>query len=273
MSWLLNTYPLLSGEDQRTTAKVFISAFAEATLKGNQDYLSLFTNVHHGGDWLPENYYLTHFAQAGDQVLQNFEEDINLYSARDSGSIQTEKLVIFREENLLSRDEESQQNNALVLGWDNTGQSAGNPSASYRLMWPDSILKIKDSISHFLISLAPGDFEELENISSDQEAERPEQTLDVTIRLTDSAGASVELMVSEVKAIAPPLRSRFLKVASISEDMIGNDWEVQLQDFALPIADFKVLNGDFDIQSLQSVQLILDQTAYGVLVIDDIGFR
>ena len=59
--WLLNTKPLVSGEYQREAAKVFLSAFAEATLKANDSYLPIFKDVSVAKDWLPENYYLTQF--------------------------------------------------------------------------------------------------------------------------------------------------------------------------------------------------------------------
>ncbi len=54
--WLLNTQPLVSGEDQREAAKVFISAYAEAVLKNNKRYLPIFKNAGTAKDWLPENY-------------------------------------------------------------------------------------------------------------------------------------------------------------------------------------------------------------------------
>lgn len=273
MSWLLNTYPLLTGEDQRTTAKVFISAFAEASLKGNGDYLPLFTNVTLAGDWLPKNDYLTHFAQQGDQVLQDFEEDIDIALAANEGIIETSNLKIFREENLQTRDDGSQQNNALVIGWDHRDTSIPIP-ATYQISWPDSTLQVKDSVSHLLISLAPGDIRELEKEGSEESLPADSLVLDVTIRLVDTSGSVIELPVSNVKKIVPPLRSRFLKLAKISSDIIGKDWEVQLQHFALPLHQFNQVSGTFDIKSLQKIQLVFDeQLPYGILVVDDLGLR
>ena len=49
-SWLLNTAPLIAGEEQRETAKIFITAFAEAVLKNNNEYLPLFKNAATGKD-------------------------------------------------------------------------------------------------------------------------------------------------------------------------------------------------------------------------------
>jgi len=116
--WILNTKPLLSGDDQREAAKVFITAFAEAILKGNKNYLPLFQNAENGKEWLPENYYLTHFQKQEDLIVQNFEEDIDLKSGKNNNTILSNNLKIWREENLSTRDNGSQENNVVVLGWD-----------------------------------------------------------------------------------------------------------------------------------------------------------
>ena len=53
MKWLLNLDPLVTGEEQRQVAQVYVSAFAEAVLKGNTDYRPMFKNVDVVNNWLP----------------------------------------------------------------------------------------------------------------------------------------------------------------------------------------------------------------------------
>jgi hypothetical protein len=40
----------------------------------------------------------------------------------------------------------------------------------------------------------------------------------------------------------------------------------------LPLADFALPNGSFDFSSLQRIHLIFNQTPYGLIAVDDVGF-
>nr|WKN35214.1 hypothetical protein K4G66_22815 [Tunicatimonas sp. TK19036] len=278
MSWLLNTQPMMSGEEQREAAKVFISAFAEATLHNNREYLPLFKNSTRGRNWLPAQYYLTHFRDANTETLVNFEEDIDLATAGKNFTVQTQNLKIWREETLRSRDDGSQENNALVLGWDYGDSLKLDSLASYNIVLSDTFSLPVDTTGSMLITLAAGDFKELiqggDQSEEKEEDEKPreEPALDASIVLTDKSGNAARLTISEVKQIAPRLKTRFTKLASLDKEMIGAEWEVQPETFHLPLTNFQVNNPDFDINQLRKITLLLDQTPYGVLLIDDIGF-
>uniref|UniRef100_UPI0025C1CF57 hypothetical protein n=1 Tax=Maribacter sp. TaxID=1897614 RepID=UPI0025C1CF57 len=75
--WLLNLQPLLKEEEQQEAAKVFISAFAEASLKNNQEYRSIFKNIASAKKWLPVEHYLTSFEASNFHTIADFEEDID----------------------------------------------------------------------------------------------------------------------------------------------------------------------------------------------------
>ncbi len=275
-SWLLNTQPLISGEDQREAAKVFISAFASSVLKNNQQYLSIFNNINTAKDWLPENFYLTHFQDTDDLILQNFEEDIDLENGKNGITISSQNLKIYREENLATRDGGSQENNAVVLGWDYGDQINPDSVASYTLRFPDSSLLNIDSTNQLLISVAAGNFKELFKNPKEKEKEKEkekkkEPQLDFHIQLIDSSGHQTQLQISEIKRIAPRLQVRFTKVKSLDADWIGKDWEVHLESFALPLLDFSTSDGNFDYKKIKKIQLVFDICKYGVLVVDDLG--
>lgn len=267
--WLLNTQPLLSAEAQQQAAQVFISAFAEAALNDDRRYLPIFENTHRAGDWLPNNYYLTHYAVAGDRILQDFEEDLDPLTGADSIRIHAEHLRVWREENLSTRDGGSQQNNAVVLGWDYGEANSSDSLASYTLELPMPPTRNIDSASHLLLTLGRGDFSELKTDDqpepSDSAAMAP---LDFHIRLTDRNGATALLALSQVKAIAPPLYSQFMKLPGPSE-RVGEPWEVQLETFALPLADFR--GWAFDVRQLSRIEILFDQSPRGVIVVDNIG--
>lgn len=272
--WLLNTAPMLSGEAQREAAKVFISAFAEATLHDDKSYLPLFKNVALGRDWLPEEYYLTHFYDQHTKTLVDFEDDMDLTTAQGNMRLQAENAAIWREENLSTRDGESQQNNALVLGWNYGEQIKSDSLLSYKITLTDSLgIKI-DSKGSMLLTLAAGDYHELkQNKEQNSSEEREEPALDFSIVLSDQKGNTARMQLSDEKKVAPMLKTRFMKTASLSKDMIGDEWEVQPETFHLPLSKFQQSDSSFNLQQLKQIELVFDQNNYGVIILDDIGFE
>jgi len=75
---ITNRRMLMSLEEQQTAAKVFISAFLEATLHGRSEYTSLFKYFANGEEWLPPTLYITSFADSEVTLLDNFDSGFNL---------------------------------------------------------------------------------------------------------------------------------------------------------------------------------------------------
>jgi dienelactone hydrolase len=273
--WLLNLDPLLSEEEQQATAKVFISAFAEATLKNNKGYLPLFKNVATGKKWLPIEHYLTHFEASNTTIIANFEEDLNVTRAGDSTFLIAKNMKIWKEQNLKTRDNESQENNALFLGWDVKADSNVTPVYEIRLNRTQK--ELFSTTATLNLSIAAGSHEWLanadeKNAKNNNEGEKREiPQLDFTIQLTDSAGARAVLKVSGNKKIPKPLKTRFTKFEFLEEDMVGADWEVQLQSYHFPLKQFQAQNPDFAPTQISKIEFLFDQNQYGVVVLDDIS--
>ena len=66
---LLNRAGLLKPEEQRTTAKVFLTAFLEATLNDRADYRKVFVSPAGARDWLPNDVYVTQYQDASFKVV------------------------------------------------------------------------------------------------------------------------------------------------------------------------------------------------------------
>ena len=154
-SWLLNLQPLLTSAQQRQIARVCISAFAEAVLHDDRAYLPLFRRAGAAGDWLPKTPFVNNFHSSRDRLLLDFEEDIDPTKGKNGLIIRADNFQTWREETLRFRDEDTQGNNALVLGWQ---YEAGAPPDSipvYEIELPASARS--DAGAHLLISLAAGD--------------------------------------------------------------------------------------------------------------------
>ncbi|PKP34704.1 MAG: hypothetical protein CVU00_05620 [Bacteroidetes bacterium HGW-Bacteroidetes-17] len=118
---LLNTKALLKGEEQRQIAKVYMGAFLEMTLKGNQSYLPIFKDYRYAEKWLPETLYINRFEDSETNILVDFEEDIDVTTSTiDGGKLIGEELRIWREEDFGFRQGTGLRlNKAVYLGWEN----------------------------------------------------------------------------------------------------------------------------------------------------------
>jgi len=98
---LLNLEQLLTAEDQRQIAQVYLSAFLETTLKENRDYLPLFWDARTGKNWLPETIYLNQFEDATFEPLASFDEDFEVTTATaDSVQISSKNLTVWKEQEI-----------------------------------------------------------------------------------------------------------------------------------------------------------------------------
>lgn len=118
---LLNTKALIKGEDQRQIAKVYMGAFLETTLKGNQKYMPLFKDYRYAEKWLPETYYINRFEDSETKIMVDFDEDIDVTTTSiEGGKLMGEDLRIWREEDIgFRRGSGIRMNKAVYLGWEN----------------------------------------------------------------------------------------------------------------------------------------------------------
>ncbi|WP_133687545.1 cation diffusion facilitator family transporter [Maribacter spongiicola] len=276
--WLLNLKPLLKEKQQQEAAKVFISAFADASLKGKKEYRSIFKNVAVAKQWLPVEHYLTSFEPSNFHTIANFEEDLDITTAKNSTSINTSNLGLWKEQYLPTRDEGSQENNAVILGWDYENRTSSSDKGVYelRLSADDSISFSAKSSLQFTLGAGNHEWLDINLTEAQKEAKKDEEKrevpeLDFTIQLTDESGQTSSLKVSEIKGITKPLKTRFTKFAFLDKQMIGADWEVQLQTYHFPMKTFYIINSEFNVDAISSIKFIFDQTDYGVVVLDEIG--
>ncbi len=254
--WLLNTGPLISGEDQREIAKVYISAFLLATLREVLDYLPLFRDPRVASKWLPNDIvYVQQFDDSTFSAVADYEEDIDVTTAsREGAFIETDGLTLWREEELLGRDKLTQSTNVAVLGWNESG-------ASYAVTLGDDTLELDDSmaLSFFLSSSTekPDDDEDAESVP-----------LELSVELTDAHGAVASVRLLDIAPITPPIKVQYLKIEWFNRAAYNSTWEPILQSYWLPLSRFDGV----DSKALVSI-LFRFNSNRGVVLLDEIGFR
>ncbi len=119
MGLMLNRKTLLSGEEQRTIAKVYFTAFLETTLRADSSYMPLFRDYRVAADWLPEDIYINRFTDSTFQVVCNYEEDVDVTSTTMEGAkISADNLGVWKEADLRTRVSRStKQDHVVHLGW------------------------------------------------------------------------------------------------------------------------------------------------------------
>lgn len=295
---------LIDPEDQQEMARIYVSAFLEATLKDNKEYLPLFRDHRVAGDWLPNTMYVTRFQSSAFQPLATFEEDIDLTTGTASGvTARGDSLGRWREDllDLRSRNRpgtsNSQGSNAVWLGWNNAVQGEDEPSdipASYALSLPPSVarefaLAPTTTLDFMLAALdqqpgprkKPGADEADEDDTAedpsperdetargDETEEEEDEPLDLSVRVTDAAGNSASVRLSGYGPIRKPLDIRVRR--RNDSESFDQQWELVLQSFSIPLGDFAT--GGVDVSTLRELSLVFDLTEAGTVVVDDVGF-
>ncbi|WP_318308616.1 Yip1 family protein [Flagellimonas crocea] len=271
MKWLLNLKPLVSGEEQHEAAKVYVSAFAEAVLKGSKDYRPMFKNVDLAMDWLPKETYLSQYSDTDKMVLVDFENEMDVTVAGDGINLKGDNFKVWRETELEARDGGSQQNNALVLGWKHGKDVDIDSVPVYTITLPDTLgnFGMADTLT---LSMAMGDISELSLKDGEKKVEPPKRGFNFSIQLKDSLGNAASVAIADENRLPGRIRSKFTKFEFLDKEMIGKDTEVQLKSCYVPISSFLKNNDSLKLDKLKSIQFIFNKDTLGIVVLDDIGF-
>lgn len=297
---------LIDGEAQREFGKIYISAFLETTLRDRPDYMPMFRDHRTIGGWLPETMYITQFESSRFRALASFEEDIDLTTGTAPGvTLKGDSLGTWRENllDLRSRNRpttsSSQDNNALWLGWNNRvtgdGDAVGTP-AGYAISLPGGLAAEWGLSAASRLDLQLGAVEgrpaprsregddEAEDGGGQDEGEASgndaggddagrggdDEPVDLSVVVTDSDGESARVRLSDYGPIRRPLETVVRR--RNDAESFDNQWELVLQSFSIPLADFVEANPSFDPARLAGIRLLFDRTEAGTVVVDDIGF-
>lgn len=288
----------ISEADQRRFAEVYISAFLDATLKGERGYLPLFRDHRVAGNWLPKTMYITRFAECTGKTLADFEEDVDLTTGSIAGvSLRGDSLASWKESMVPFRGRgQNQAHSAVTLSWNNriagTDTTRRGMPASYTLTLGDSLrtaLSLGEG-SALVFSLAP-----LSNVPAPRAAPKdstkdstatarsagaprpPRVTvpkdstpMDLSVELVDEAGVAVKLPLSRYGAVRRPLESYVYRRSGRDKQRFANVYEVVLQTYTIPLRD-AVPGSQFNPRRLKSVRWVFDRTVAGSVLLDQIG--
>lgn len=297
---LLNVKALMPMEDQLTIGKAYISAFLQATLQGKTGYKELFKDYRSGLDWLPETIYLNQYEESDWQVIADFEEDLDLTTTSEGGSITTENLTVWREQ-LVSMKWGNKGTHAVHIGWDSLAyegdtarfsinfkqplNSEETPYLSFELSesnestYPDKERdeKAKEELEEENEGSDNSDSdgssenevdEEEESDNEDENKPKAEEPIDFTIQLMDSNGQIASLKLSNYSYLQRQISVDVLKNTELQETKTS---EAVYNTFILDLSRLTEAYPMFNNQSIQAIAFQFDQIKQGVIILDKLS--
>lgn len=260
LSFILNTKPILKGEEQREIAEIYISAFLKTTLMNESKYMALFRDYNKGQKLLPKTLYINRFQDSNFNLITNYEEDVDLRSITIAGGTAAgENLFKWKEGNLNLRHDFNSNNNVVYLKWSNT-------AGKYTITLPANIDKWNiNSDSKLVFSACDID-----------EKKRDDEKMDLTdftVKVVDAKGEEAWILLSSFKVMPLPIGIKLSKWNYFNKVLYGNEFEPVLQTYEFTMRDFIKNNGRFNPKELKKIEFIFNKSQNGEIIIDDIGIE
>lgn len=276
-AWALDLGRIMPREDQRDVARVYFGAFMEVVLRDNLAYLPLFKDARNGADWLPNTFFINQFADSSEEIIVDFEEDLDLTTLdAGSGSVRTRNLTRWYETaNTLKYDELDSY--SVVVAWDEEAQAEADvtPMIEFDLNEETAASSLILSLSAMDISTKPTGWEAKEQNESEAEETNEEESdsnqedlLDWSIELVDSRGNKAMLPLSYDSALYPlinavPRRADFLDSADPTE--------ILFRRFEYPLSAFQETTASFDAEAIETIRFLFDRSSKGAIILDYIA--
>lgn len=259
-SLLFNLNQFMPEKDQQKIAKVYLTAFLEATLNEEKGYLPLFHTWRAGKTWLPKTLYFNEFNDSNESIITSDETAYDLEKTRHpGGTAKGENLTTWRKKLVLSREGNATQTGTF-LGWN---YSSPQRTPSYTIELPNTNELSINSKSTLVLSLADSN-------TDDEGENKDENSIDFTIELIDKNGKTASLPLSHDAFLQPAvklhlMRNDFLDPLEPSESLF--------QTFEFPLQEFVLKNPHFDPSLLNTIRLLFNKTENGLIILNSISIR
>jgi hypothetical protein len=296
----LDVDQLIHPEAQRRMALVYFTSFLEATLRDRREYLPLFRDHRVAGEWLPKTLYTTRFQESGFKPLATFTEDVDLTTGSTPGVVlEGDSLSTWREGLMPLRSRNGNVGHQAVwLGWNNriAGDDTtlrGRP-ASYTITVPDSLraawrvgggsalafsLGVTDQVPG--PRTAARDTAKADSARADsarkgspppkKPAAKDSLPVELTVEAVDASGNAARLVLSRYGPVRRPVEVTVYRRKGRDKRSFSALYELMLQTYTIPLADFAAAEPRFDPSRLSKVRLVFDRTIAATVVLTDVG--
>lgn len=263
----LNQQAIIGPKEQREIAKIYVSAFLESTLHGNESYLPLFQDYRTGLHWLPaDTGYFGRFESALFHKMAWHDEDLNRGTLPNGGLAQGNHLT-WVEEEVTNRKSVNKGTRAITLEW--ADRANNEEPASYSLSWNSSFLPRKMSTPPEILSFSIADrsFELTEPAASSA-------GLQAEVELQSTNGETARISLADYIKIAPPPDVAFTILPWVEKRLSDGKYkypqEAVFQTVMLDLAEFAKINPQLDLSALKGITFYFSEGP-GKIMLDDIG--
>ncbi|MDU4695006.1 MAG: alpha/beta hydrolase [Paenibacillus sp.] len=246
---LLSRNGMLSPNEQRSIAKVYLSAFFEETLRGgasganDNNYLPLLQDYRTGLAWLPDTAYYNRFESGAFAAWARYDEDSNRMTLPGGGKAEASALS-WKEEDAKNRQNGGKPSRGIVL----ERRQNGDEPSTYALTWEHGAsLPVGGKPEALAFSLTDRSFELEDGDTPD--APLASGTVTLEIELTDGNGTSVRLPLARFMDAEPLPVTSFTIYPWLERHLSGGKYkhptEAVYQTYRLSLADFAAADPDF----------------------------
>lgn len=236
MRLAFNERQLMPMAEQQQAAKVFISAFFEATLLGRDEYTALFKEFSHGEEWLPPALYITDYADSQSVLLDSYDSGFDLgVSSSGMVSYSGQGFDIWTENTLPGKGDNSNRVLTLTWGSEEYADKHTGQTPVFKTGFQQGTLSVGDKL---YISLCSGN------------QKTNEEDVSFYVKLTDSDGNSAIMSINDFGGVVNPIEA---PIAKPPYSMIFGTREPVLQAVCIPTGQFEGLRGD-----IVSMEWIMD---------------
>ncbi|MBA9085795.1 dienelactone hydrolase [Fontibacillus solani] len=271
---LLSRKGMLSAEEQRKIAKVYISAFLEATLHEQQQYLPLFHDYRTGLHWLPETSYFNRYESGQFVPWARFDEDANRMSIPQGGTA-VGKEVKWKEEEAKNRSRSGKGTRGAVLERDGEETTASSYSISWKHAAPSGDEVTNSSKSQYLsFSLSDRSYE----LEAELETGINELSeLDIDVEIESMDGVISHLPLSKFMSISPLPETRYTLLPwldlNLSDGKYKDPTEAVFQTYMISLSSFTEANPAIDLSGGIKRLTFRINGGPGMIMLDDIGIH
>ncbi|MNI53374.1 hypothetical protein D3C73_1082010 [compost metagenome] len=264
---------MLSAEEQRTIAKVYISAFLETTLHNEKQYFPLFHDYRTGIEWLPVTAYFNRYESGKFVPWARFDEDANQMSIPQGGKA-VGKEVKWKEEEAKNRSKSGKGTRGAVLERAGVETAASTYSISWEHIAPSDNEAVVDSATSQYLSFSLSD--RSYELQAEDEAKTDEgSTLDIDVELESVDGVISYVPLSQFMSISPLPETKYTLLPwldrNLSDGKYKDPTEAVFQTYMIPISSFKEANSMFDLSNGIKRLTFRITGGPGMIMLDDIG--
>ncbi|NIK77420.1 hypothetical protein FHS15_002556 [Paenibacillus castaneae] len=271
----LNRNGLLQPEEQRQISKVYVSAFLQATLLGEEDYTGLFKDYRRGLDWLPNTVYTNRFEASEFTAVARYDDTSQKTVIKDGGKAVAEGMTDWEVAFAEDRDGQNKGTKGIVLEWSEPGAQYElqlSPKTNDRMegMLEGNLVFSMANLERDLTKTA----EEETTPPADIETEMPPLP-NVEIELTTTSGENRIIGLANIMAVQPPAYTAFMSLSwledRVKEEKYKESSEPVFQTYVIPIEQFGPDDPQLSIDEISRITFRF-VNGPGKVMLDDIGF-